>query len=98
MRSCSRAQKRSTARASPSTNWKRLATQASWLSIVTSPAASSATSSSVSSDAKASRPIIEIEVLGSKETSWKPGPRYLITLLIASPPPQATILSKYCGR
>lgn len=46
----------------------------------------------------ASLPIIEIDVLGSNDTSWKPGPRYWTTLLMASPPPQATILSKYCGR
>jgi hypothetical protein len=41
---------------------------------------------------------MEIDDLGSKETSWIPGPRYLMTLLIAGPPPHATILSKYCGR
>jgi hypothetical protein len=63
----------------------------------TSLAARVATSSKISSDSKASIPIIEIEVFGSNETSCRPGIRYLMTLLIASPPPQATILSKYCG-
>ena len=43
-------------------------------------------------------PIIEIEALGSNEISCRPGPRYLIRLLIASPPPQPTMRSKYCGR
>ena len=43
-------------------------------------------------------PIIEIEVLGLNETNSSPGPRYRMTLLIASPPPQAAILSKNCGR
>ena len=92
------AQKRSTSSSGPSTNWYRLAAQASWLSIIRSLAASSAAWSIVSSLASASRPIIEIEVFGSNETSWMPGPMYLTTLAIASPPPQATILSKYCGR
>ena len=41
---------------------------------------------------------VEIDVFGSKETICRPGPRYWITLLMASPPPHATILSKYCGR
>src|SRR5262245_45629833 len=51
-----------------------------------------------SSKSNASRPIIEIEDFGSNEINWIPGPRYWITLLIASPPPQATILSKHCAR
>src|SRR5688572_22188706 len=51
-----------------------------------------------SADWKPSGPIIEMDDLGSNDTSWIPGPRYRITLLMASPPPQATIRSKYCGR
>ena len=66
--------------------------------IVASVAARSATSASVASDAKASRPIIEIEVFGSKATSSKPGPMYSFALRIVLSPPQATSLSKNCGR
>ena len=95
---CSRSQKRSNCLRSPSRNSTRLQTQASWLSIPTSWAARAATSSRISSDSKASTPIMEIEVFGSNETSCRPGIRYWMTLLMASPPPQATILSKYCGR
>ena len=95
MRACSRPQKRSASSRFASTKMNRLATHASWLSTMTSLAARSAARSSASSEATASRPTIEIDVLGSNDTSWKPGPRYLTTLLIASPPPQATILSKY---
>src|SRR5262249_5985387 len=77
---------------------RRLARQASWLNTVVSAARRSATSAMLSAESSASRPIIEIDDLGSKEINWRPGPRYWITLAIASPPPQATILSKYCGR
>src|SRR5690554_3115063 len=66
--------------------------------MATSRALRSATSARVSSEANASLPTMEMDVLGSKDTSWKPGPMYFITLLMASPPPQATSLSKYWGR
>ena len=48
--------------------------------MVASAAARSATSASVASDSKASRPISEIEVFGSKATSSKPGPTYFFAL------------------
>jgi hypothetical protein len=66
--------------------------------IVASVAARSATSASAASAAKASRPISEIDVFGSKATSSKPGPMYCLTLRIVLSPPQATTLSKNCGR
>ena len=66
--------------------------------IVASAAARSATSASTASDSKASRPISEIDVFGSNATSSKPGPMYCLALVIVLSPPQATSLSKNCGR
>ncbi len=40
----------------------------------------------------------EMEVLGSKETSSKPGPAYRSAPRIVDSPPQATSLSKNCER
>jgi hypothetical protein len=61
-------------------------------------AARSATSARMISLSWTARPIIEMDVFGSKATSSKPGPMYSLAELMVDSPPHATSLSKYVGR